>query len=183
MAVDLTQIKNKITDVINSIVRQLQLEFPGFYIDDYVKSPKDFYLKHPKGALLVAFKGSTYSANQSTDLIVQERTFNFEIILSMKHLQTDANIQDQLDAVRLALTGFQPKDIEGNLITINKMIPSSDRFIEEENGTWIYGISFSVKASNIEIDRTDYDSLVLLNQVTAKSDDYPDLVITKPQEE
>lgn len=141
---DLSTVKNKITDITKDIQDRLKIAFPEMTVDLFSKQPAEYWLRHPVGAMMVHFGGSRYSKSLASDIIVQQRILSIQIIISIKNLKSDdTDIQNLVDKTRLVLTGYRPCGSK-------KMYPVSETYIDEINGIWLYGITFEVENTNIE---------------------------------
>lgn len=158
-----------IAEIEQAIIERLKAKVQGVLVEGFPEKPYEFNLLHSKGALLVRYVGSRFSEPEATDLIVQTRRIEFEVVVVMRHLRTHEGAYSYLDAVRIALTGYK---IPG----CSKMYPVREEFISEEAGIWQYAITFAMTAPAFEIDEAEQP--VLLRKITT-IDGYGTVVVEK----
>ena len=117
--------------------------------------PEAYRLTHRVGAALVRYEGSEYGKIDAVDLVVQERTLAFSVTLAMRDLGwayggpasgTNPGAYAIIDAVRVALLGFQPNS------GCRKMWLSRDRYEDRnlDGGFWIYALTFHTSVRVVE---------------------------------
>lgn len=112
----------------------------------FPEKPSEFRHTHPKTSILVIFAGSTFSAPQTTDLIIQERKIVFDIVVVSKNLRNNG-CYEYLEKIKESLTG----KIEGLVF-----YPVSEEFISEESGTWQYVVRFTTTLPYIQNQQNSY---------------------------
>ena len=161
-----------IDTVERAIIDRLKSRLPDVLVEPFPDNPAEYRLTHPKGAVLVSFSGSTFSAPDATDVIVQDRKMEFDVTVATKNLRAQGAHQGAyvlLEATRIALTGYK---IPG----YTRIYPKRDGFIAEAGGTWQYGVRFALTAPAIEMEEDE--QLVLLTKITAV-DDYGGVEVPK----
>jgi hypothetical protein len=137
----------KTIDIENAIIARLKSLLTGLHIQGFAQNADEFAVKHPAGAALVMYGGSSFTTPSSLAAINQDRKMAFDIILLFKNLRTQdgghTGAYDYLDDVRKALTGYR-------IAGCSKMYPTRDDFIDEESGVWRYGMTFELLADNVE---------------------------------
>lgn len=146
-----------ILEIEREIIARLKEKIQNVAIEAFPEKPAEFRLIHPKGALLVHYAGSDFLEPKTTDIVYQERRVQFAVTVVMRHLRTHEGAYAYLDAVRIALAGFQ-------LPGCTKMYPVKEEFIGEENGIWQYGIAFVIKMPALEVGENE--QAVLLKKIT-----------------
>ncbi len=166
----------KITDFENKIIQQLQGQITDLLVEGYPDEPETFKLLHPKGALLVRYLGSDFEDPEAGDFISQERKMLFEVNVVARNLRQKydpsprAGAYEYLEAVRNALTGFQP---EGQ----RKLFPLHDSFVKEEEGIWIYALRFVCPTFAVEL--SEDETLPLASQMTFNDETTGDITEVK----
>jgi hypothetical protein len=137
-----------IVEIENAIIERLQAKIDDLKIESYPDKPEKKKLLHPKGQVLVHYYVSDYSEPFSGEHILQVRKFQFMVTVTTRSLHSHEGAYEYLDSILDALTGYQ---IEG----CKKMYPIKDMFIDAEEGIWVYGVIFEVKAKIIEVSDDD----------------------------
>lgn len=130
----------------DAILARLRDQMPTLEIDGYPLDPEQYQLRHPVGAILVAYRASRYSAPEATDVIVQGRVMEFGITCvakSLRRVRNQDGLYDLLERVRDALTGYS---VDG----ANKFYPDRDGFASQRNGVWQYEALFRVPTMAVE---------------------------------
>lgn len=152
------EIPNTIPSLEAAVLARLSARFAdAVAVESFPDDPDAYRLDHPVGALLVRYHGAKYGQLLDTELVVQERTMVVEVMLVFRSLQGNAGIYEYLEAVRLALAGFQPP-------AFAKLRPLSDEFIDRDKGEWRYAIDFATHTTVIE--DGDVDDAPLVQHIT-----------------
>lgn len=130
----------------------------GLIIESFPDKP-DKYKLLSTSAVLVIYKGSSFSKSETTDLIIQDQKVIFGIYIITKNLATNQGLYDYIDTVRTVLTGYK---IPG----CSKMYPTSENFISEESGVWMYVIDYSMITPAIEL--PDEEQIIAITQAIFK---------------
>lgn len=138
----------KTLDIENAIIDRLKSQITGLHIQGFAQNADEFAVKHPAGAALVMYGGSSYTEPSSLAAISQNRKMAFDIILLFKNLRVQdgghAGAYEYLDDIRAALTGHR-------ITGCSKMYPTREEYIDEESGVWRYGMTFELLTDNVEI--------------------------------
>lgn len=132
-----------ILEIEQAIIERLKLKIDGIPVEPYPDKPSEYRLLHARGALLVRYVGSDFSPPLPTDIVVQDRDVDFDVVVVMRHLTGHDGIYEMLDSVRMALTGFKP-------LGCSQMYPTSEKFVSEENGIWQYAVTFRTRTQHIQ---------------------------------
>ncbi len=124
-------------EVEQAIIERLKSQITDIPVEAFPERPSEYRLRHASGVLLVVYRGSKYSESQSAGLAVQARTQEWDIVIISRNLRSHSSAYDLLDQVRAALSGFRP------VSTAEVMVPVREAFINEVNGIWQYGITFT----------------------------------------
>lgn len=134
-------------DIENAIIDRLKSQITGLHIQGFAQNADEFAVRHPAGAALVIYGGSTYTAPSSLATINQNRKMAFDIILLFKNLRIHngghAGAYEYLDDIRAALTGYK-------ITGCSEMYPTREEYIDEEGGIWRYGMTFELLTDNVE---------------------------------
>lgn len=148
-----------ITEIEDAIVARLKSTIPDRLVDSFPDKPSEFRLLHPKGAMLVRFRGSKYGEPQTTGTVLQERTVEFDIVIVTRNLRDHSGAYIHLDAVRVALTGYKIPNSP-----CSKFYPVREEFIDESEGIWQYGITVATSLFNTELQDSSVLTVLLTNQ-------------------
>lgn len=148
----------------NSIINRLKAKIENVHVQSFPDNPESFQHTHAKCTLLVQYKGSNYSVEQTfeNDPVSQDRESRFAIYIITKNLSRlkgHYGNYTYLDEVKRALTGFK---IHGNA----RMTPVEDSFLDNIKGTWWYAILFKFKTTSVGVYETE--ELPVLTKQTYK---------------
>lgn len=148
-----------IQEHIDLLVGRLSCAQIGLLVEDFPDDPQEYTLLNPRGAALVSYSGSRYSASEDIGIVVQEREIHFDINLIVKSLRNKAGAYSYLDAVRVALTGFA-------MPGCTKLRLVNDGFVEfnEKKRTWQFMLRFATKTVNVEV--AEEERTPLLKKIT-----------------
>ena len=133
-----------IYSIENEIIEQLQDNITDLKTEAYPEKPSEYRLIHPKGAILVHFKGSHYDKPEEGNLIQQIISLNFSLTLMIKGLRDKNGAYTYISEIISVLTGFIPTNC-------GKMYPVNTDFLQEDGGVWKYSLNFTVPAENYGI--------------------------------
>lgn len=92
-----------------------------------------------KSELLLVYRGGPFETPRRTDLVVQERTVNFEAVLAIQSLDGHTGAYELLEQIRLAVQGWKPLP-ECEPVRIVR-----DQFLDERSGQWYWAVFFSTR--------------------------------------
>ncbi len=130
-----------INTVENNIIAQLKANITDLKIEGFPDKPGDYKLLHPKGAILVHFRGGSYSEPEENAFIQQTVNLEFELTLLVKGLRHKSGAYAYINSITSALTGFTPQGCK-------KMYLTKINFLNEKNGLWQYALFFTVLTEN-----------------------------------
>lgn len=137
---------------------RLKSQVPGVAVELYPESPAAWRMNHPRAALLVDYRGSRYGEVVDTGIVAQGRELSIGISVVARTLHDAYGALAITDAVRLALLGQRLPDCR-------KLRLSSERFVSQEAGNWIYELVFS--AESLAVEDAEGDSGPALTRVVA----------------
>lgn len=132
-----------IRDIENSIVVKLQEHFSNFLVQGFPEKPQEFILLHPIGALLVHYKGGSYSAQKSLGCVYQDKKLEFAVTAVTRNLRNNNGAYETLEKIKKSLCGYKINEC-------SKLLPNKEGFISENNGIWQYEITFTLTTPNLE---------------------------------
>ena len=122
---------------------RLKSQVPGVAVELYPENPAAWRMNHPRAALLVDYRGSRYGEVVDTGIVAQGRELSIGISVVARTLHDAYGALAITDAVRLALLGQRLPDCR-------KLRLSSERFVSQEAGNWIYELVFSAESLAVE---------------------------------
>lgn len=146
-----------LSDLEEAFLQRLQPVL-NLAVELYPARFQDYRLLHPKGAVLIVYGGSEFSPPEAMGAIVQTRTVKMALVLMVRNLRTHAEGLPWLDALRALVTGFTP--VPG----ATKAWPRQERFVDQQEGVWIWELMVHFKLPNLELD--DGELGALLKHVT-----------------
>ena len=140
------QLKNSLSNYLGRQVIEVT-HFPD--------KPEAYELRHRIGVAMVIYMGSTFGDILDVGHVAQERTMRFAIGVRIRDLGwafggpasgTSPGAYQVLEAIRLALTGFQPST------GCTKMAPEREHFLErdKQGGVWVYEMVFMTRTVTVE---------------------------------
>ena len=156
-----------------AVIARLQALLPDVEVEAFPDDPDEYRLNHPLGALLVRYHGSKYGPLMDTDLVVQERVMAVEVTLVFRSLNGKEGIYTYLEAVRLALAGYQPP-------AFTKLKPLGDEFLDRDKGEWRYAIDFATTTMVIEEDEPEGAPLATRITFIGEGSNDPKVQVPRP---
>jgi len=132
-----------IREIENQIITKLQTNFSNLLVQGFPEKPSEFILLHPIGAILVHYRGGSFSSTDALSFISQEKKMEFAITLITRNLRDNNGSYELLDNIKKVLCGFK---IQG----CSKLTPNKEGFISETNGIWQYEITFTLSTPSVE---------------------------------
>lgn len=126
-----------------AIVERLKTVFAGFEVLPFPKAPKNYRFIHPRGAVLVVYRGSTYKRPEDTHITAQERNLRWDVTIIARDLRSHTGAYAMTEKAIASLLGWEPPDCD-------RMALERDAFENEEDGVWQYGLTFSAVTMAIE---------------------------------
>jgi hypothetical protein len=131
----------------------------GLVLEPFPEDPDAYTMTHPKGAVLVVYKGSTYGQALATDAMVQTRAMGFELVILVRNLRKHQGAYGVIDALRQGLAGWQPPQA-GRAARITR-----DEFRGREGSVWQWAVAVEIPALSIPIDPVE-DVMGILKDTT-----------------
>lgn len=129
-----------ILETETAIIEKLRESIIDLLVEGYPDIPDTYTLKHPKGAVLVNYQGSSFADPKPAGIVLQMRRVEIDTTIIVKNLRNHDGAYAYVDAVRETLTGW----IEG----IGRIYPTREGFISvKPGGIWQYGVSFAFNAT------------------------------------
>jgi hypothetical protein len=150
-----------IATIESAIVSQLQTFLAAalgpqmIEVVHFPDKPETYEMRHRIGTALVIYLGGDYGEILDTGHVIQERTLEFAVGLQVRDLgwayggtpsATSPGAYQILEAIRMALLGFQPNT------ACTPMKAVRERFIERDRqgGVWVYESIFSTRTMAVE---------------------------------
>lgn len=133
-----------IREIENQIITKLNEHFSDLLVQGFPEKPNEFILLHPTGAILVHYRGGSFSNSNAIDIISQEKKMDFAITLVTRNLRSNNGTYELLDKIKAVLCGYKPDGC-------TKLTPVKEGFLSENNGIWQYEITFTLSTPSVEI--------------------------------
>ncbi len=134
---DINEIEKSIIDRLKTHIKPIQLK-----IEPLPDKVDKYNVAHPKGAILVHYKGSNFSKSLTLGDDVFEKTLNIDIYLQIKNLRRKKGLNDWIDIVYAILASHK--------INGYKLIPKNDKYAGFTPGIWHHTISFTLNQPFVE---------------------------------
>lgn len=129
--------------ILIAVQQHLQTALPDYAVDLFPDNPSQYRFIHPKGAVLVGYQGSKFTAIEGLGMIAQQRNLTLALTILGRGVHHDGAALDLLDAVRLAMVGFTPPNcLPCHLI--------SEQFLSEEGGRWQYELLLQTETQQVQ---------------------------------
>ena len=79
-----------ITEIEDAIIERLKTNIPDLLVEPFPDNPSAYRLLHPKGAVLVRYRGGRYTNPETLGVIVQDRTIEFDLVIVTRNLRNHA---------------------------------------------------------------------------------------------
>lgn len=132
-----------IRNIENQIITKLHEEFPDLLVQGFPEKPSEFILIHPIGAILIHYRGGSFSNTNALDIISQEKKMDFAITLVTRNLRSNNGTYELLDKIKKVLCGYKIDEC-------SKLTPVKEGFLSENNGIWQYEITFTLSTPSVE---------------------------------
>ena len=132
-----------IREIENLIVEKLQQNFSDFQVIGFPEKPQEYILLHPIGAILVHYRGGSYSSTNSINFVSQDKKMEFGVTVVTRNLRSNSGSYEALDKIKNVLCGYK-------IAGCTKLTPTKENFISEQNGIWQYEILFTLTTPSIE---------------------------------
>lgn len=130
--------------ILDSVRLHVQQALPDISVELFPDNPAAYRFMHPKGAVLIAYQGGKYKKLEDIGMVVQERQLTLYFTVFSRSLHGEAGGQNLLDALRLALTGFEPYGCSpAHLI--------DDGFLAENGGTWQHFLRVQTECEQVQV--------------------------------
>jgi hypothetical protein len=150
MTLTIELVKNAIVDILKNAM--LTLPEKERLVVEIPDSVDNYKLNHPRGAVLVVYRGSNYIKKNINDFLAQDRDIEIGVIVIARNIKSIANNSmspdDYLDFVIDKLSG----QVIDNKREEKKIYCKGDEFVDEENGVWTYLATFVVPIDFFEED-------------------------------
>lgn len=133
-----------ILQVETAIVNRLKEKITDLPSEGFPEKPDKRRLNHSVGQIFVTYAGADFTDPFSSENIVQIKKNQYALHLSVRGLRSHQGAYIYLDKIARVLTGYQ---ISG----CQKMYPTRERFLGEEDGVWNFVIFFTVKHKTSEV--------------------------------
>lgn len=104
-----------------AICAALRAACPGLEVLPYPDAPETFRATHPRGTLLVIYRGADYAPPSALDVIVQEETSAFEVVFLLRNLRGHAGAYPILRAASRALVGWAAPGLSRGWLRAEKL--------------------------------------------------------------
>lgn len=122
-----------------AIKDRLKVYFPAMKVDQMPDDPAGYRAIHPKGEILVGYKGSDYSRpGRGLGAVLQDREYRFDLALMVRNLRHHTDALPLLGKIVMVLTGFP---LDG----MDPLWCDRDGFVRESEGVWQYSAAFRGK--------------------------------------
>lgn len=117
-----------------ALIARIQAAVPvGVIAKAYPDNPRTYKIFAP-AEVLVVFRGGDYEPPRKTDLVLQERTLQFELSVVVRSLAGHAGAYALLETVRKALQGWKPA------LDCLPVFILKDQFLGMESGQWWWAV-------------------------------------------
>lgn len=124
-------------------------------IEPFPDDPKNYKLRHQRGVLLVGYRGADFGAELDVELVDQERTLAFDVVVLARGLgsHSDSGAYRHIEATRVALAGYVVPGFD-------PLVPRRERFLGHTDGVWSYAITFTARMIAVEIDDAELGDVI-----------------------
>lgn len=133
-----------IKDIEDSIKSLLKENFSGLSVESFPENFSDYLDKfsHPVGAILLNYKGSSFSSPETLNFVVQNDKTDFSAIILIRAAKSEA-VYPYIEQLKQILTGYKMPGCD-------KVFISKISFLDEIYGKFIYVVDFSTITKLVE---------------------------------
>lgn len=131
--------------ILNAFKDRLKAQFEGWQVDLMPNIPRDYYLSHPSGAILISYAGSKFGKPRPTQAVTQDRTVHIVLTVIARSLHDDSSALALLDGLRLSVVGFRPPNCLASYL-LEEAFDGRD----EDSGTWTYQLVLATDTVQVE---------------------------------
>ena len=109
-----------IREIENLIVEKLQQNFSDFQVIGFPEKPQEYILLHPIGAILVHYRGGSYSSTNSINFLSQDKKMEFGVTVVTRNLRSNSGSYETLDKIKnvLSVADVTKADIIGGVDSV-----------------------------------------------------------------
>lgn len=111
-------------------------DFKKFTTESFPADFEEYVFTSAKGCLLVRYDGSSYSKPQTLYVVTQDETYEFSVLLALRHLKKYNDAYPYLKKIKETLTGLS--------IGGKKLYPLKKVFITRKKGDHWWGFVFAI---------------------------------------
>lgn len=128
-----------------AIVDRLKAHITQVAVESYPDDPREYRLRHQRGALLVGYRGADYGGRLDVERVDQERTQSFDIVVLARGLARHGGAYEHLEAARFTLAGYVVPGFD-------PIVCLRERFLGHTDGVWSFAFTVSARTIATEID-------------------------------
>lgn len=130
--------------ILTAIEAHLKAQCQDWAIELMPNNPREYYLTHPNGAVLIGFQGSTFESPRPTSAIIQRRELRVTLTIMSRDLHNDFGAIALLDKLRVALVGFTPPNCSPVFLQ-DEAYTGTD-----ETGIWVYELTLATTTQQVQ---------------------------------
>lgn len=115
----------------------------GLKVEPFPDDPDTYQMNHPKGAVLVVFKESTYGAELATDGGVQPRELTYDLVVLIRNLRRHQGAYAVLEALRSGMAGWMAPQASRGAHLVR------ETFRGREGGVWHWALSVAFPSMSL----------------------------------
>lgn len=138
----------KTQPILDSVLAHLASRLPDVSVELFPDDAVRYFLAHPVGAVLIAYRGSDYETSQDVYWVNQKRGIELVFTVVNRSQWGDAGSLQTLDLVREAIVGFEA-------INCKKASIHKEGFLEHVKGLWLYEMSVILPTQNVQHDSAE----------------------------
>lgn len=136
-----------IRTIEEAIVDRLDGKLPDALVEAFPDDAEGYNVDGYGPVVLVQYAGGDFGPAKDLGAVVQHRRMQFAIHVLSHGLASKGASYDLLEAVRVALTGYQ---IPG----CSKIVPIRDRFVGRTDSLWTHVFFVGLRAPALEVDES-----------------------------
>lgn len=141
----MTPLETTIMALEQGIVERLRAYITQLAIESFPDDPGAYRLRHQRGALLVGYRGADYGGRLDVELVDQERTLSFDIVVLARGLGSHGGAYEHIEAARFALAGYAVPGFD-------PIVCRRERFLGHADGVWTFALTVAARTIATEID-------------------------------
>lgn len=120
-----------------AVIQELRHNVANVEVENYPDNPRNYQLRHPRGALLVRYGGAVPYGRDGSSARSSQRRVRIVVAVVARGLMGHGGAMDLLDELRNLLPGFAPDER-----LLQELRFEGEDYVNDEDGVWYFDQSW-----------------------------------------